>query len=121
MRWFLIGAAALVAILAAIYVRWAYQNVLAGEVNHHLVGIFGDAMAPVAALAKAVKAKRGSVSIYATARAIGTTRPTLLKLEQGTVCDIGVILKACRWLQREPCELVGFALRSPLPEDEVEF
>ena len=74
----------------------------------------------LSAFATAVKAKRGSVSIAATARAIGTTPPTLRKLEKGTVTDIGVILKACRWLQREPRELVGVALRWPRPEDEGE-
>ena len=73
------------------------------------------------ALAKAVKAKRGSVSIDATARAIGTTRPTLLKLEKGTVTDIGVIVKACWWLGVAPRDMLGFDLQYPLSGDEVEL
>ncbi len=51
---FLIGTsiflAVVVVVVAVAYVKWAHQIVLSGPVDHHLVGIFGDAMAPVAAL-----------------------------------------------------------------------
>ena len=53
-------------------------------------------------LGTAVKKKRGDRGLRETAREIGTSAPTLSRIESGKMPDLQTFGKLCRWLELDP-------------------
>lgn len=49
-------------------------------------------------LAEMIKSKRGNRGLRDTAKEIGTSSPTLSRIENGNLPDIDTYLKICKWL-----------------------
>ena len=64
-----------------------------------------------------VAAKRGTSGLRATASAIGIAPATLSRVEQGQFPDLVNFTKICRWLDKDPAEILG--LRDPSGEKPV--
>ena len=54
-----------------------------------------------------VKKKRGNRGLRETAREIGTSAPTLSRLESGKMPDLQTFSKLCRWLEVDPGEILN--------------
>jgi len=54
-----------------------------------------------------VRAKRADNKLRATAKDIGISAPTLLRVEAGHVPDLDTFGKICRWLEVDPKKLLG--------------
>ena len=53
-----------------------------------------------------VREKRGSRGLRSVASEIGTTAPTLSRVESGKMPDLQTFGKLCRWLQVDPATLL---------------
>ena len=53
-----------------------------------------------------VREKRGSRGLRAVAREIGTSAPTLSRIESGKMPDLQTFGKLCRWLELDPATLL---------------
>jgi len=49
-----------------------------------------------------IRTKRGSAGLRAAAVEIGTTAPTLSRIEQGNVPDLDTFIRICKWLKKSP-------------------
>lgn len=49
-------------------------------------------------LAEMIKSKRGNRGLRETAKEIGTSSPTLSRIENGNLPDIDTYIKICKWL-----------------------
>ena len=54
-----------------------------------------------------VREKRGSRGLRAVAAEIGTSAPTLSRIESGKMPDLNTFGLLCRWLRLDPAELLG--------------
>ena len=63
-----------------------------------------------------VRDKRGSRTLRAVAADIGTSAPTLSRIESGKMPDLQTFGKLCRWLEIDPASLLGI---SPRTQDET--
>jgi len=54
-----------------------------------------------------VRGKRADNKLRATAKDIGISAPTLLRVEAGHVPDLDTFGKICRWLEVDPKRLLG--------------
>lgn len=52
--------------------------------------------------ADAVKARRGGAKFRETAKEIGTSAATLLRVEKGKSCETETFTKLCAWLETPP-------------------
>ena len=59
-----------------------------------------------------VREKRGGRGLRAAAADIGTSAPTLSRIESGKMPDLHTFEKLCRWLELDPSTLLGFSPRS---------
>ena len=59
-----------------------------------------------------VREKRGGRGLRAAAADIGTSAPTLSRIESGKMPDLHTFEKLCRWLELDPSTLLGFFPRS---------
>ena len=59
-----------------------------------------------------VREKRGGRGLRAAAADIGTSAPTLSRIESGKMPDLHTFEKLCRWLEVDPSTLLGFSPRS---------
>lgn len=59
-----------------------------------------------------VKAKRGGKRLRETAREIGVSPATLMRIENGRTPDIMTFTKICQWLKIDPRELMGYSMES---------
>lgn len=60
-----------------------------------------------------VRKKRGSQGLRAAAADIGTSAPTLSRIESGKMPDLQTFGKICRWLDIDPGSLLGLGERPP--------
>ena len=58
-----------------------------------------------------VRNKRGSQGLRAAAAEIGTSAPTLSRIESGKMPDLQTFGKICRWLEIDPGTLLGVNAR----------
>ena len=58
-----------------------------------------------------VRERRGSRGLRATAAEIGTSAPTLSRIESGKMPDLQTFGKLCRWLELDPATLLGVSPR----------
>ena len=68
-------------------------------------------------LAEMVRNKRGSASLRAVAKEIGSAAPTLSRIERGGTPDLYTFIKICRWLKADPAHLIDIPLHT-MPENE---
>ena len=60
-----------------------------------------------------VRKKRGSLGLRDAAAEIGTSAPTLSRIEGGKMPDLQTFSKLCRWLEIDPATLLGVESRKP--------
>ena len=65
-------------------------------------------------LGTVVREKRGSRGLRAVAAEIGTSAPTLSRIESGKMPDLNTFGLLCRWLEIDPSALLGV---TPQPAD----
>ena len=63
-----------------------------------------------------VREKRGARGLRKVAEEIGTSAPTLSRIESGKMPDLSTFGLLCRWLKLDPAELLGVA---PQAEEDV--
>ncbi len=66
-------------------------------------------------LGTVVREKRGSRGLRAVASEIGTSAPTLSRIESGKMPDLQTFGKLCRWLELDPGALLGVTPQSEEP------
>jgi transcriptional regulator with XRE-family HTH domain len=54
-----------------------------------------------------VKKRRGASKLRETAKEIGISAPTLLRVESGRLPDLDTFGKICRWLEIDPGDFLG--------------
>ena len=59
-----------------------------------------------------VREKRGDRALRAVAADIGTSAPTLSRIESGKMPDLQTFGKLCRWLEIDPASLLGVSPRT---------
>lgn len=59
-------------------------------------------------LGEAVRAKRGSEGIRATATKVGISPATLSRIENGHLPDLETFRRICGWLEADPAAILGF-------------
>ena len=60
-----------------------------------------------------VRERRGNRGLRATAAEIGTSAPTLSRIESGKMPDLQTFGKLCRWLELDPASLLGVSAQRP--------
>ena len=60
-----------------------------------------------------VRKKRGNRGLRDAAAEIGTSAPTLSRIEGGRMPDLQTFGKLCRWLEIDPATLLGVEPRTP--------
>ena len=60
-----------------------------------------------------VRKKRGSLGLRDAAAEIGTSAPTLSRIESGKMPDLQTFGKLCRWLEIDPATLLGVEPQRP--------
>ena len=60
-----------------------------------------------------VRKKRGSLGLRDAAAEIGTSAPTLSRIEAGRMPDLQTFGKLCRWLEIDPATLLGVEPQKP--------
>ncbi len=63
-----------------------------------------------------VREKRGTRGLREVAAEVGTSAPTLSRIESGKMPDLQTFGKLCRWLSVDPSSLLGI---SPEPSEQV--
>lgn len=58
-----------------------------------------------------VREKRGGIGLRAAAADIGTSAPTLSRIESGKMPDLQTFIKLCRWLEIDPASIMGVSPR----------
>ena len=66
-----------------------------------------------------VRKRRGSQGLRAAAAEIGTSAPTLSRIESGKMPDLQTFGKICRWLEIDPGTLLGMGVR-PSEESQAD-
>lgn len=69
-----------------------------------------------------VRKKRGRLGLREAAATIGTSAPTLSRIEAGKMPDLQTFGKLCRWLEIDPATLLGVEPQrpnSPYPQSAV--
>lgn len=62
----------------------------------------------LSSLGKMVEEKRGDSKLRETAKEIGISAATLLRIESGRIPDVATFGKVCRWLEIDPGDFLGF-------------
>ena len=66
-----------------------------------------------------VRQKRGDRGLRAVATDIGTSAPTLSRVEAGKMPDLQTFGKLCRWLEIDPASLLGVSIHRQPAEEPV--
>ena len=66
-----------------------------------------------------VRKKRGNRGLRETAREIGTSAPTLSRVESGKMPDLQTFGKLCRWLEVDPGEILDITPQRLGEADDV--
>lgn len=69
-------------------------------------------------LAAAIRTKRGKTGLRAAAAEIGSSAPTLSRVEQGRLPDLDTFIRICRWLGQSP-EVFSRDLSSDMKIDHL--
>ncbi len=73
-------------------------------------------------LGRKVADKRGNRKVRETAREVGITHSTLLRIEAGYLPDLDTFGKVCKWLGIDPGEVLGMKTSaSGMPKASVHF
>lgn len=67
----------------------------------------------LSSLGKMVKERRGDKKLRETAREIGISPATLMRIEGGRIPDVATFGKVCHWLGVDPGEFLGFDVKTP--------
>ena len=67
----------------------------------------------LSSLGKLVHAKRGDNKLRETAKEIGVSAATLMRIEGGRIPDVATFGKVCHWLGIDPGEFLGFDVKAP--------
>ena len=62
----------------------------------------------LSSLGKMVEEKRGDSKLRETAKEIGISAATLLRIESGRIPDVATFGKVCHWLEIAPGDFLGF-------------
>lgn len=65
-----------------------------------------------------VREKRGTHGLKEVAAQIGTSAPTLSRIEAGKMPDIQTFRKLCQWLSVDPSSLLGLSAKLPETTEE---
>lgn len=68
---------------------------------------------PLSSLSKMTTAKRGDKKLRETAKEIGISPATLMRIEGGRIPDVATFGKICHWLGVDPGEFLGFDVKAP--------
>jgi transcriptional regulator with XRE-family HTH domain len=68
---------------------------------------------PLESLGAIVRERRGKNKLRETAKEIGTSPATLMRVENGRIPDIETFRKICVWLKTDPNSFLGFKSESP--------
>ena len=71
----------------------------------------------LATLGVRVKEKRGARKLRETAREIGISPATLMRIENGRVPDLATFGKVCKWLEVDPRPLLGLHSKLEVHEE----
>lgn len=63
---------------------------------------------PIESLGAMVRKKRGPRKLRETAREIGISPATLMRVESGRIPDVDTFGKLCKWLGEDPRQFLGF-------------
>ena len=63
-------------------------------------------------LGVAVRERRGNQGLRSAAAEIGTSAPTLSRIESGKMPDLQTFAKLCRWLELDPASILGVSPKS---------
>lgn len=69
----------------------------------------------LSALGKLVRDRRGASRLRDTAKQIGISPATLMRIESGRVPDVETFGKVCKWLNIDPGDFLGFSGSSSSP------
>lgn len=69
-------------------------------------------MPKIATLGVLVRERRGARRLRETAREIGLSPATLMRIEAGRMPDVATFAKVCRWLGVDPGDFLGFPARA---------
>lgn len=73
-------------------------------------------------LGRKLAEKRGNRKVRETAKEIGITHSTLLRIESGYLPDLDTFRKVCKWLEIDPGEILGVKTAVPdMPRASVHF
>lgn len=67
----------------------------------------------LSSLSKMVTGKRGDKKLRETAKEIGISPATLMRIEGGRIPDVATFGKMCNWLGVDPGEFLGFDAKAP--------
>lgn len=67
----------------------------------------------LSSLGKMVNARRGDNKLRETAKEIGISAATLMRIEGGRIPDVATFGKVCHWLGVDPGEFLGFDVKAP--------
>ncbi|MEQ1844514.1 MAG: helix-turn-helix transcriptional regulator [Nitrospira sp.] len=73
----------------------------------------------LSSLSKMVNVRRGDNKLRETAKEIGISPATLMRIEGGRIPDVATFGKVCHWLGVEPGEFLGFDVKTPSTSDCV--
>ena len=71
----------------------------------------------LSSLGKMVNARRGDKKLRETAKEIGISAATLMRIEGGRIPDVATFGRVCHWLEIDPGEFLGFDVRTPHTAD----
>ena len=75
----------------------------------------------LATLGVRVKEKRGPRKLRETAKEIGISAATLMRVENGRVPDLGTFGKICKWLDIDPRPLLGLQSKLEAREEGATY
>lgn len=73
-------------------------------------------------LGRRVADKRGNRKVRETAKEIGITHSTLLRIEAGYLPDLETFRKVCKWLEIDPGTVLGMkTVAQAMPQASIHF
>ena len=72
----------------------------------------------LSSLGTMVRKKRGDAKLRDTAKIIGISPPTLMRVESGRIPDVATFGKICQWLQVSPESFLGYNQETDSEENQ---
>lgn len=73
----------------------------------------------LSSLGTMVREKRGAAKLRDTAKIVGISAPTLMRIESGRIPDVATFGKICQWLQISPESFLGYKQESSPQENQT--